>query len=150
MRGSNYAPAPNRRPRFPLDGLEEFECPVCAPRASPAAVGEAQRWGPHVRAFYWVLLISAQIWLPCELTLVPSNANKVSFRRQERAATFAALATNPSTANQAAMREELRSASRYITDRDCTRAGFLLASLLALDIVCAYAWSRHKRRVANP
>jgi hypothetical protein len=39
----NYAPAPNRRPRFPFGSLGEFEHLVCAPRTSPAAVGEAQR-----------------------------------------------------------------------------------------------------------
>ena len=41
---SNKAPAPSRRPRFPLGSLQEFEYLVCAPPASPAAVGEAQRW----------------------------------------------------------------------------------------------------------
>jgi len=41
---SNKAPAPNRRPHFPLGGLGEFEYAVCAPPASPAAVGEARRW----------------------------------------------------------------------------------------------------------
>ena len=43
--GSNLAPypAPNRRPRFPLGALGEFECLVCAPPASSAAVGEARR-----------------------------------------------------------------------------------------------------------
>jgi hypothetical protein len=39
---ANKAPAPNR-PRFPLGGLEEFECHVCAPPSSSAAVGEARR-----------------------------------------------------------------------------------------------------------
>ncbi len=44
MRGfSNKAPAPNRRPRFPLGGFGEFEYPVGARPASPAAVGEARR-----------------------------------------------------------------------------------------------------------
>ena len=36
--------APNRRPRFPLGGLGEFEYPFCAPPSLAAAVGEAQRW----------------------------------------------------------------------------------------------------------
>jgi hypothetical protein len=40
---ANQAPAPNRRPRFPLSGLGEFGRPICAPPASQAAVGEAQR-----------------------------------------------------------------------------------------------------------
>jgi signal peptidase I len=39
----NKAPAPNRRLHSPLGGLGEFEYLVCAPPASPAAVGEAQR-----------------------------------------------------------------------------------------------------------
>ena len=39
----NKAPAPNRRPRFPLGARLPFGFPFCAPRASPAAVGEAQR-----------------------------------------------------------------------------------------------------------
>ena len=39
----NQAPAPNRRPRFPLSGVGEFDDLICAPPASPAAVGEAQR-----------------------------------------------------------------------------------------------------------
>jgi hypothetical protein len=47
MRPSNRlpskAPAPNRRPRFPLGGLARFGHPFCAPPASPAAVGEAHR-----------------------------------------------------------------------------------------------------------
>ena len=40
----NKAPAPNRRPSFPLGGPGEFEYRICALSASPAAVGEAQRW----------------------------------------------------------------------------------------------------------
>ncbi len=40
----NKAPAPNRRLRFPLGSLGDFEYPPCAPPASPAAVGEARRW----------------------------------------------------------------------------------------------------------
>jgi len=42
MRTANRAPAPNRRPRFPLGGLGEFEFHVCAPPPSPV-VGEARR-----------------------------------------------------------------------------------------------------------
>lgn len=42
----NKAPAPNRRPRFPLGGLGEFQYRVCARPSLPAAVGEAHRW-PH-------------------------------------------------------------------------------------------------------
>jgi hypothetical protein len=41
----NKAPAPNRRHRFPLGTLREFAYLFCAPPASPAAVGEAQRCG---------------------------------------------------------------------------------------------------------
>ncbi len=41
-RASN-APAPNRRPRFPLGGEGVFVYHFCAPTAFPAAVGEAQR-----------------------------------------------------------------------------------------------------------
>jgi len=40
---ANKAPAPNRRPRFPLGGTVGFEYLVSAPPAVPAAVGEAQR-----------------------------------------------------------------------------------------------------------
>jgi hypothetical protein len=40
----NKAPAPNRRPRFPFAALFPFGYPFCAPPASPAAVGEAQRY----------------------------------------------------------------------------------------------------------
>jgi hypothetical protein len=43
MTSSNHAPAPNRRPRFPLGAMLYFEYPVCAPSSSPAAVGEARR-----------------------------------------------------------------------------------------------------------
>jgi len=39
----NKAPPPNRRPHFPLGIAGEFGYPVCAPPASPAAVGEARR-----------------------------------------------------------------------------------------------------------
>lgn len=39
----NPAPAPNRRPPFPPGALGESDCLVCAPPASPAAVGQAQR-----------------------------------------------------------------------------------------------------------
>jgi hypothetical protein len=40
----NEAPAPNHRPRFPFAASFRFDYPICAPPASPAAVGEAQRW----------------------------------------------------------------------------------------------------------
>jgi hypothetical protein len=39
----NKAPAPNRRPRFPLGVFCGFGYPICAPPASQAAVGEARR-----------------------------------------------------------------------------------------------------------
>jgi hypothetical protein len=39
----NHAPAPNRRPRFPLGTLAGFGYMFCAQPSSPAAVGEAQR-----------------------------------------------------------------------------------------------------------
>jgi hypothetical protein len=42
----NKAPAPNRRPRSPLGGWSGFGHSVCAQPASPASVGEAQRWAP--------------------------------------------------------------------------------------------------------
>jgi hypothetical protein len=41
------APAPDRRPHPPLGGPGEFEYRGSAPLASPAAVGEAQRWLLH-------------------------------------------------------------------------------------------------------
>jgi hypothetical protein len=40
---TNYAPAPNRRPRFLFGALAPCDCLFSAPPASPAAVGEAQR-----------------------------------------------------------------------------------------------------------
>src|SRR6266404_1960618 len=40
---ANLAPAPNRLPCFPLGSLVWFVYVFCAPPASPAAVGEAQR-----------------------------------------------------------------------------------------------------------
>src|ERR1041385_9214156 len=43
MSGAHEAPAPNRRPRFPLGGPEAFEYRGCAPPSCPAAVGEARR-----------------------------------------------------------------------------------------------------------
>ena len=43
MRKPNKAPAPNRRPRFPFAALGSFDYHFCAPPASSAAVGEAQR-----------------------------------------------------------------------------------------------------------
>ena len=39
----NEAPAPNLRPRFPFAALFAFHYSLCAPPASPAAVGEARR-----------------------------------------------------------------------------------------------------------
>ena len=39
----NKAPAPNRRPLFPLGGSALFDYLFCAPPAAPAAVGEARR-----------------------------------------------------------------------------------------------------------
>jgi hypothetical protein len=47
----NEAPAPNRRPRFPFRALCQFHYPVCAQPASPAAVGEAQRWATEAPAY---------------------------------------------------------------------------------------------------
>ena len=45
----NKAPAPNRRPRFPLGGMAPFVYRSCAPPASPAAVGEPRRWAASGR-----------------------------------------------------------------------------------------------------
>lgn len=39
----NEAPAPNRRPRFPLGAARAFVYHSSAPPAVPAAVGEARR-----------------------------------------------------------------------------------------------------------
>ena len=103
-----------------------------------------------MRPSYWGLLILAQFWISCAVTIVPYNAFKVPYRRQERAAVFSALATNPSPANKAALQEELKHVRRYVSDRQYARAGVLLASLLTLDIVCVYAWTRHKRQIAGP
>jgi hypothetical protein len=41
---AHKAPIPNRRLRFPLGGSGCFAYPLYAPSASPAAVGETQRW----------------------------------------------------------------------------------------------------------
>jgi hypothetical protein len=49
MNAANKAPAPNRRPLFPLGSRGELEYHVHAPRSSPAAVGEAQRWAKQPR-----------------------------------------------------------------------------------------------------
>ncbi len=38
------APAPNHRPRSPLDALGSFGYRFYAPPAVPAALGEASRW----------------------------------------------------------------------------------------------------------
>ena len=46
--------APNRRSRFPLGGLMRFEYCLCAPPATPAAVGEAQRWVAS-RVYVWII-----------------------------------------------------------------------------------------------
>jgi hypothetical protein len=40
----NQAPTPNRRPRFPLGGLEEFGYLICAQPGVSAAVAEGPRW----------------------------------------------------------------------------------------------------------
>ena len=40
----NLAPAPNRRPLFPLGDLKAFGYTVCAQPAVQAAVGDAQRY----------------------------------------------------------------------------------------------------------
>jgi hypothetical protein len=44
LRSFNKAPAPNRRPRVPLGAFRWFAYLFSAQPASPAAVGEAQRW----------------------------------------------------------------------------------------------------------
>jgi hypothetical protein len=45
MNRPNNAPAPNRRPLIPLGGFAGFDYLFFAPPASPAAVGEARRYG---------------------------------------------------------------------------------------------------------
>ena len=66
-RQHNYAPAPNRRPRFPLGGLGAFEYLVCAPPPSPAAIGEARRWGVlfPVRPFQKIVMVGTVALLCC-------------------------------------------------------------------------------------
>jgi hypothetical protein len=44
MRTANKAPAPNRRPCFPLGTSAVFVYRFSAPPVTPAAVGEARRW----------------------------------------------------------------------------------------------------------
>ena len=47
---TNAAPAPNRRPRFPLGSLVRIDYHFCAPSPSPAAAGEARRSAYYDRA----------------------------------------------------------------------------------------------------
>jgi hypothetical protein len=62
---ANKAPAPNRRPRFLFGASRWFDCPSCAPPASPAAVGEAQRQGAHefMRILAYAMLILGFVWI---------------------------------------------------------------------------------------
>jgi hypothetical protein len=55
---ANKPPAPNRRPCFPVAATPGFCYLLCAPPASPAAVGEAQRSG-HGNALLAISAASA-------------------------------------------------------------------------------------------
>ncbi len=95
-----------------------------------------------MRPFYWVILITAQIWFCLQVTLAPFNAAKVSYRREERAAASKALQENPSPATRAAFQEELRRAGRHVASRQFATAGVLFAILVALDVAAVYLVQR--------
>jgi hypothetical protein len=46
---ASKAPAPSRRPHFPLGGFGRFQYLVCAPPAAYGAVGEVQRYTARVK-----------------------------------------------------------------------------------------------------
>jgi hypothetical protein len=98
-----------------------------------------------MRPFYWAILIVMQLWFTCAVTMVPFNAFKVSYRREERAAALKADRENPSPATRAVVLEELHRATRHTVDREFTRTGVLFAVLVALDILCLYGWKHRKR-----
>ncbi len=91
-----------------------------------------------MRPLYWVILIVAQIWFACQVSFVPFNAVRASYRREQRAAALKAREENPSPATQARLQEELRLAARYVTHRQLVQAGVLLAAFLAFDIAFIY------------
>jgi hypothetical protein len=98
-----------------------------------------------MRPFYWIILIVVQLWLTLAVTLVPFNAFKVSYRREERAAALKADREHPSPATRAAVMEELHRATGHTLDREWTRAGMLFTVLVVLDILLLYGWKHRKR-----
>jgi hypothetical protein len=52
----NKAAPPSRRPRLTFRALREPVYPVCAPPASPAAVGEPRRWVLSMKPAYFIPL----------------------------------------------------------------------------------------------
>ncbi len=102
-----------------------------------------------MRPFYWVILIVVQIWLACQMSILPYNAARVSYRREERAAALIAQAENPSPANRAVLQEELRLAERHVFHRELFHATVWLAVFLALDVVFIYARRHPKREPAS-
>ncbi len=98
-----------------------------------------------MRPFYWVILVVVQIWFACQVSFVPFDAARVSYRRDERAAALKAQNGNPSPATRSAVQEELRLAGRHVVRRQLAQASALLAVFLALDIAFMSAWTHSKR-----
>jgi SmpA / OmlA family len=78
---TNQAPAPNRRPRFPLGGLGLFGYSVCAPPVSSAAVGEAQRWATSHFMKNIVLALGFVLFVGCSTPNPNPKANYAAYEQ---------------------------------------------------------------------
>ena len=121
---------------------DQFDsCWKCAGEVQPVVPKK-----PVSAGFLMVLLVLAQLWLVCELTMAPVNPARISFRREQRAAAFKARSEKRTPETEAAVREELRLASKHVHREWLRNTGALFAAFLCVDAIVIYAWRQQGAR----
>jgi hypothetical protein len=90
-------------------------------------------------------LIAFQIYLAAGIALRPFNAARGSYRHDERAAAFKAMAEHPSPETKAVMQRELHLNGEHIVHQDFMFCGVLIVVFVLVDIACIYGWRNFRQ-----
>ena len=91
-------------------------------------------------------VLLAELFWCVKLTLVPVNLAKEPYRRAERAQALTAFAQDRSPERETAFREEMRLASRHVTQRQLLGTGVLFLGFLLIDGCVIFRWKHDPTR----